>query len=72
MKTIEEIPEFLKQVDILVQNPFVTAKFGDNWREYIKKTCDIDTIIEIAWRQGRKNIILEHEMMELFHSNKKV
>lgn len=43
----------------------ITAKFGDNWKDHAKKHYDIDAIIEIAWEQGRRAIILESRIAEL-------
>lgn len=67
MTTIEQI---LKQIDETIEKPFVTARFGDQWKEYIKDQfdrgeCDIDSIINIAWKQGRRAILLEQVLDKL-------
>jgi hypothetical protein len=63
-KKMTQSERIISKVDELVDKPFVTAKFGDNWKEHTKRMLDegqmdIDTIINIAWRQGRRNILLE-------------
>lgn len=54
--------EIIKKVEENISKPMVTAKFGDNWREHAMKMYDIDNIFDIAWRQGRKSILLEREL----------
>jgi hypothetical protein len=59
-----DIEEILKQIDETCTEPFVTARFGENWKqfmkeEYLTENCDIDSIINIAWKQGRKAILME-------------
>jgi hypothetical protein len=48
----------------------VTAKFGDNWKEHQKRMflegqISIEHIIEIAWIQGRRSLLLEKELGSL-------
>lgn len=67
MKQSERI---ITKVDELVEIPFITAKFGDNWKEHTKKMVDegqidIDTIIAIAWKQGRRGILFEQAIKTL-------
>ena len=59
-----EIKEIINQINESIEKPFVTPQFGDNWKEYAKKHQDIDTVINIAWRQGRKAILLERALIE--------
>jgi hypothetical protein len=58
MKT-QNVYDILKEIDKEVNNPFITERFGDNWKEFAIKNYDINEIIEIAWKQGRKAILLE-------------
>jgi Cys-tRNA synthase (O-phospho-L-seryl-tRNA:Cys-tRNA synthase) len=62
MKKIEEI---LKRVDELEKTEFVTAKFGNNWKQHAKENYDMDALIEIAHKQGRRAILLEMVINEL-------
>lgn len=60
----------ISKVDELVDKPFITAKFGDNWKEHTKKMLnegqmDIDSIIDIAWKQGRRGILFEKALKTL-------
>jgi hypothetical protein len=67
MKTASEI---LNEVDEMVRKPFVTARFGDHWKEHTKKMIDegqmtVEMVLEIAWKQGRKAILLEDVIRKL-------
>jgi len=62
MKKSEKIFE---KVDELLKTEFVTARFGKNWKQHAKENYDIDTVIEIAYKQGRKAILLEKAIKEL-------
>lgn len=74
MKKNEEIlKNILEKIDKNVLKPFVTAQFGDHWKEHTKKQfligeMDIDDIINIAWKQGRKTILLEKTLNQLIES----
>lgn len=65
-KVIKKLEKILANVDDLVETKFVTAKFGDNWKEHAKKNYDKDTIIDIAWKQGRRSILLEKALKDLY------
>ena len=65
----KEVKEFLNNLNEMIEKPFVTARFGDNWQELIKEQMlngetDIDIIIRTAWKQGRKAILLERALKE--------
>ena len=67
MKTANEI---LKEVEENIEKPFVTAKFGDNWRAHQKRMfeegqIDWDMLLNIAWKQGRKAILLENVVKDI-------
>jgi hypothetical protein len=62
--------ELLKEIDDKAEKPFVTAQFGEHWKEHIKKQfeqgdVDIDSIINIAWKQGRKSLLLERLIRDI-------
>lgn len=57
--------EIFKRVDELEKTKFVTAKFGDNWKQHAKEHYDFDTVIRIAHKQGRRAILLEEAIKEL-------
>ena len=67
MITAEQI---YKRVEELEKMNLITARFGDNWREHQKRMLDegqitIDMLLDIAWKQGRKVIMLECAIEEL-------
>lgn len=70
MKRSEEI---IKQIDEQIEKGevvIITARFGDNWKEHQKKLLreeqiDIDMILELAWKQGRRGILLEKAIEQL-------
>lgn len=62
MKKSEEI---LNQIDELLKTEFVTARFGSRWKQHAKENYDLDTVINIAYKQGRKAILLERAIKEL-------
>lgn len=67
--------EILKQVDETIEKPFVTARFGDHWKEHQKHLLeigqiDLDMIINLAWIQGRRVVLMEKVIKELLKENK--
>lgn len=67
MKTPQErLNEILAEVEKTIDYPFVTAQFGDNWREHAIEHYSIEDIANTAWRQGRKAILLERYIEEMF------
>jgi hypothetical protein len=65
--------ELIEEIDKKAEKPFVTAQFGEHWKEHIRKQfnngdVDIDMIINIAWKQGRKAILLEKALTQLIES----
>ena len=57
--------EILKRVEELIETPFVTAQFGDNWKQHAKIHYNKNDVIEIAWKQGRKAILLERAIRQI-------
>ncbi len=67
MTTFEQ---FMQDIKDRAEKPMVSARFGDNWKDYQKKNLDdgetsVDDILEIAWRQGRVALLLENEVKRL-------
>jgi hypothetical protein len=63
----EDAEKVIEQIEARVETPFVTAQFGNNWEEHIKRQlrkhdCDVETIIHIAWLQGRRSLLFEKEL----------
>ena len=56
--------EILKRIEEEIEKPLVSARFGDNWKANAKENYDLDAIIDIAWRQGRRAILLERELIK--------
>lgn len=70
MKTFDEL---IKEINDKTEKTFVTAQFGEHWKEHIKKQLeegdiDIDMIINIAWKRGRLAILLERELKRIIES----
>jgi len=57
--------KILKDIEEMIEKPFVTATFGDNWRQHAKENYDLDSVIDIAWKQGRRSVLLERKLAEL-------
>lgn len=71
MKQYEEI---ISQINERVEKPFVTAKFGDNWKEHQKRMLaegqiSIDMILDIAWKQGRRSLLMEEAIANILNEN---
>lgn len=64
----------INRVDERVEKPLVSAKFGDNWRQHQKKMLDegqidAEMLINLAWKQGRRALLLEDEIRKLVDDN---
>ncbi len=57
-----DFEETLENIESKINAPMVTAKFGDNWKEHAKKNYDYDTVLNIAFKQGRYALLLEEEL----------
>jgi hypothetical protein len=56
--------QILEAIEERIEKPFVTAKFGDNWREHYRKMLvegqiTTDMLLDIAWKQGRRALLME-------------
>lgn len=65
-----KIEELLKEINERIEKPFITARFGDNWKEHTKKMInvgqiDLDMLLDIAWKNGRKVVLMEEELKKL-------
>jgi hypothetical protein len=61
--------EIIESIHENEEKPFVTERFGENWQDHIMKQfeseeIDIDSIIHIAWKQGRRAILLEKALKD--------
>lgn len=65
-----KLEQILKEVDESIEKPMITPKFGDNWRTYAKDNMDVEMLAHIAWKQGRKAILLERKLKELLGDSK--
>lgn len=66
MKSIEEI---IKDIDGKIEKPIVDARFGDKWKvhtmnQYNNHEIEVESIITIAWKQGRRAILLERAFLK--------
>jgi len=66
METLEQI---LDRVEAVEKTPFVTAQFGNDWKEWAKEFLDPDSILRIAHKQGRIALLLEKEIAKLLNEN---
>ena len=56
--------QIIEQINEKVKKPFVTTKFGDNWKNHQKRMLaegqiDIDMLLDVAWIQGRRALLME-------------
>ncbi len=71
-KTEKETAEFallkMKIDEVFFEKPFISAKFGDNWKNFALQNFSKEDIAEIAFNKGRDNIrlqkLLENELMK--------
>ena len=56
---VDRIIELIHQAE---EMPFVTARFGDNWKNHARNEYTFEDVIHIAWKQGRRAILLEREL----------
>jgi len=61
MKPFKEI---ITEIESNVEKPFITATFGDNWKEHAIKNYPLEIIVDIAWKNGRKAILLERALKD--------
>lgn len=66
----------MKKAELIIQEindnldkPLISPTFGDNWKKHIKgqfnnNEIDIDSIIDIAWKQGRRALLLENALLK--------
>jgi|JI10StandDraft_1071094.scaffolds.fasta_scaffold2444606_1 hypothetical protein len=65
IKTMNNLDELItNEVESKIEVPFVTPNFGDNWKKYAEDLPK-ETLINIAWKQGRKAILLERLLRKL-------
>lgn len=67
MKNAKQV---IQDINERAAKPLITAKFGDNWKEHQKKMIldgqiKIEDIVEIAWIQGRRALLLERAVRSL-------
>lgn len=65
---MKKLDEILTRVDEIEKTSFVTAQFNDTWKLYAKKNIDVDNLIDIAHKQGRRAILLERALAEILNS----
>ena len=66
---MENVDKILERIDELIDTPFVTPRFGNNWKQYAKENFDVDWIIDIAWWQARKAILLEEALRKIIEES---
>jgi hypothetical protein len=57
-------PRMITEIESNVEKPFITATFGDNWKEHAIKNYPLEIIVDIAWKNGRKAILLERALKD--------
>jgi len=62
--------QIIEDIEARAEKPFVTARFGDSWVSNYKQLFesgdfDIDTILKIAWINGRRCVLMERAIYEL-------
>lgn len=62
--------EIIDEINKLIESEMTTSKFGDKWKERVRMqleegTMDIDMVLNIAWKQGRRALLLEDTLTKL-------
>jgi hypothetical protein len=54
--------EIIKQIDKDIEKPLVSAQFGDMWKSHAIDNYNFPEVVNIAWKQGRRAILLERAL----------
>lgn len=60
-----DIEEEIKKVDDDCLKPFLTAQFGDRWKDHARKNYTPDIVLDIAFKNGRKVVLLERLLRKI-------
>ena len=63
------LKEIINRINSQVEKPLISPMFGDNWRESMGINLSNATLINMAWTQGRRAILLERELIKLINQN---
>lgn len=63
--TPEDFKLYMEEITAKTDQPLVSPRFGDNWKTFAKENNSHELTIQIAWKQGRKAILLERELEKL-------
>jgi hypothetical protein len=66
----EDIEEILERIDKDIEKPMVTAQFGDMWKSHAIDHYMFHDLVIIAWKQGRRAILLEKELRSRMEEKK--
>lgn len=74
---LSDFKKTLDFVDSQIEQPLVDARFGDQWKEHQAEMLkegqiNVDDFIRIAWKQGRRAILLEREVYQLLKQNERL
>ena len=58
-KKITTAKQIIEDVDNKIETPFVTARFGNEWKANAETNYTKEDVVHIAWIQGRRSILLE-------------
>ena len=58
----EKVDAIIERINEDVEKPMVTAQFGDMWKSHAIEHYNLPDIVNIAWRQGRRALLLEKEL----------
>ncbi len=64
-----QIEEIISSIDAAVTHPLVTPNFGDNWMKHAFDNISKEELITIAWKQGRRAILLERALRRQLGQN---
>lgn len=63
MKTFDDI---ITEIDEKIEHPLISPTFGDHWKEYAtKQKIPYKNVVSMAWRQGRRAILLERKLKQV-------
>src|SRR5688500_16309326 len=69
-----EFEKLIEQLNSKIEQPLIDARFGDQWRDHQKRMLEenqisADMVLDIAWKQGRRAILLERVLKKLILSD---
>lgn len=62
---LSEYDHILAKVEEGIESDFVTPRFGNRWKDNADKNYDREMLLDIAWKNGRRVVLLEMALKEV-------